>query len=87
MLFAAITSARTRAAVMERRIRSLLMAKASSAAEEELHAVTHLPFIVAAYVIALGMPIILASRCGVPGAAGQAAGCMRSTRGANRGEA
>jgi heme exporter protein C len=35
LLFAAITIARTRAAVMERRIRSLLMARASSANEQE----------------------------------------------------
>jgi heme exporter protein C len=34
LLFAAITIARTRAAVIERRIRSLLMAKASSVGEE-----------------------------------------------------
>ena len=36
LLFAAITIARTRAAVMERRIRSLLIAKASSASEEKV---------------------------------------------------
>ena len=35
LLFAAITVTRTRAAVMERRIRSLLMAQASSATEQE----------------------------------------------------
>jgi heme exporter protein C len=38
LLFAAIVIARTRAAVMERRIRGLLMAKASSATEQEMHA-------------------------------------------------
>jgi heme exporter protein C len=36
LLFVAITIARTRAAVMERRIRSLLMARASSAGGEEI---------------------------------------------------
>jgi heme exporter protein C len=36
LLFAAIITARTQAAVMERRIRSLLMAKASLASGEEI---------------------------------------------------
>jgi heme exporter protein C len=35
LLFAAITTARTRAAVMERRIRALLMAKASASGQQE----------------------------------------------------
>jgi heme exporter protein C len=36
LLFAGITITRTRAAVMEQRIRSLLMAKAASVSEEEV---------------------------------------------------
>ena len=51
LVFAAIVLARTRAAVMERRIRALLMARADEAA-----GMTHLPYVVAAYVLGVVIP-------------------------------
>ena len=51
LVFAAIVVARTRAAVMERRIRALLMARADRG-----RGVTHLPYIVAAYALGVLIP-------------------------------
>ena len=59
LLFAAIIIARTRAAVMERRIRGAADGQGSSASAEEAAVVTHLPYIAAAYAIAIGVPLFL----------------------------
>ena len=60
LVFAAIVVARMRAAVMERRIRALLMARADEAA-----GMTHLPFIMAAYALGRADPGEVRGR-GVP---------------------
>jgi len=58
LVFAAIVLARTRAAVMERRIRGLLMAKASRERYPDGRAMTHLPFIAASYALGVLVPLI-----------------------------